>query len=111
MGDSLHDRVPKYFSAPTGKRISSLGNLSPAVYAKNTAPQMQRDGMLRNIEGSPSRANRAQTKPGLSSWVDETRGSANEGNCGPLHLGHGDQTQAITYFSSLPFQFLNKIAN
>jgi putative transposase len=35
---------------------SALGNLPPAVYAKISAPEMQRDGTLRYIEGSaPSR--------------------------------------------------------
>jgi putative transposase len=31
---------------------SSIGNLAPAVYAKLSAPAMQRDGTLRSIEGS-----------------------------------------------------------
>jgi len=84
---------------------SALGNLPPAVFAKLSAPAMQRDGTLRFIEGSaprpvapPSqqgsndartlptagrdkglrshRANKAQITQGLSSSLDETRGSA-----------------------------------
>jgi putative transposase len=31
---------------------SALGNLPPAVYARISAPEMQRDGTLRYIEGS-----------------------------------------------------------
>lgn len=31
---------------------SALGNLPPAIYAKSSAPQMQRDGTLRYVEGS-----------------------------------------------------------
>ena len=51
---------------------SALGNLPPAVYAKVSAPEMQRDGTLRYIEGSaprpvapPSqqRSNEARTFP------------------------------------------------
>jgi putative transposase len=42
---------------------SALSNLPPAVFAKLSAPAMKR-------------ANRAQMKPGLSSSLDETRGSA-----------------------------------
>jgi putative transposase len=34
---------------------SALGNLPPAVYAKINAPEMQRDGALRYIEGSAHR--------------------------------------------------------
>src|SRR5271170_7887706 len=34
---------------------SALGNLPPAVYAKISAPEMQRDGTLRYIEGSAPR--------------------------------------------------------
>ena len=34
---------------------SALGNLPPAVYAKLSAPGMQRDGALRYIEGSAPR--------------------------------------------------------
>jgi putative transposase len=34
---------------------SALGNLPPAIYAKNSAPGMQRDGTLRYIEGSAPR--------------------------------------------------------
>ncbi len=41
---------------------SALGNLPPAAFAKLGAPAMQR-------------ANKAQMKPGLSSSLDETRGS------------------------------------
>jgi putative transposase len=84
---------------------SALGNLVPAVFAKLSAPAMQRDGTLHFIEGSvlrpvapPSqqgsndartlptagrdkglrshRANKAQITQGLSSSLDETRGSA-----------------------------------
>jgi putative transposase len=31
---------------------SALGNLPPAIYAKISAPAMQRDGTLRYLEGS-----------------------------------------------------------
>jgi putative transposase len=31
---------------------TALGNLPPAVYASVSAPEMQRDGTLRYIEGS-----------------------------------------------------------
>jgi putative transposase len=34
---------------------SALGNLPPAIYAKSSAPQMQRDRTLRNIVGSAPR--------------------------------------------------------
>ena len=34
---------------------SALGNLPPAVYAKVSAPEMQRDGALRYLEGSAPR--------------------------------------------------------
>ena len=34
---------------------SALGNLPPAIYAKNSAPGMQRDGALRYVEGSAPR--------------------------------------------------------
>src|SRR6478672_4644514 len=34
---------------------SALGNLPPAVYAKISAPEMQRDGALRYVEGSAPR--------------------------------------------------------
>ena len=34
---------------------SGLGNLAPAVYAKRSAPVMQRDGTLRYTEGSAPR--------------------------------------------------------
>ena len=34
---------------------SSLGNLSPAIYAKSSAPGTQRDGALRSTEGSAPR--------------------------------------------------------
>ena len=34
---------------------SALGNLPPAVYAKLSAPEMQRDGALRYVEGSAPR--------------------------------------------------------
>ncbi len=34
---------------------SALGNLTPAAFAKLSAPAMQRDGMLRYIEGSAPR--------------------------------------------------------
>jgi putative transposase len=59
---------------------SALGNLPPAVYAKISAPEMQRDGTLRNIEGSAPRpvappSQQRSNEPGLSSSVDDTRGS------------------------------------
>jgi hypothetical protein len=64
---------------------SALGNLPPAVFAKLSAPAMQRDGTLRYIEGSAPRpiappSHQAQMKPGLSSSLDETRGSAHSTN-------------------------------
>jgi putative transposase len=34
---------------------SALGNLAPAVFAINSAPEMQRDGALRYVEGSAPR--------------------------------------------------------
>jgi putative transposase len=34
---------------------SAIGNLPPAIYAKNSAPAMQRDGTLRSIGGSAPR--------------------------------------------------------
>jgi putative transposase len=34
---------------------SALGNLSPALYAKNSAPGMRRAGTLRYIDGSAPR--------------------------------------------------------
>jgi putative transposase len=37
------------------KPHSALGNLPPAVYAKISAPEMQRDGALRYVEGSAPR--------------------------------------------------------
>ena len=64
---------------------SALGNLPPAVYAKLSAPGMQRDGALRYAEGSAPRpvappSQQAQMKPGLSSSPDETRGSGHRPN-------------------------------
>jgi putative transposase len=36
-------------------RESSLANLPPAIYAKISAPEMQREGTLRYTEGSTAR--------------------------------------------------------
>jgi len=51
---------------------SALGNLPPAVFAKTSAPNMQRDGALRYTEGS---APRPVMKPGLSPLLDDKWGS------------------------------------
>jgi putative transposase len=44
---------------------SALGNLRPAVYAKISAPEAQRDGTLRYTEGcrAPSRGTAEPTAP------------------------------------------------
>ena len=43
------------FLAHTVRPHSALNNLPPAVYAKISAPGMQRDGALRYVEGSAPR--------------------------------------------------------
>jgi putative transposase len=59
---------------------SALDNLPPAVFAKLSAPAMQRDGTLRYIEGSAPRpvappSQQGSNEAGLSSSPNETRGS------------------------------------
>ncbi len=59
---------------------SALGNLVPAVFAKLSAPAMQRDGTLHFIEGSALRpvappSQQGSMTQGLGPPLDETRGS------------------------------------
>jgi len=60
---------------------SALGNLPPAEYADRSAPEKQRHGALRYVEGSAphpvaSPASQAQMKSGFYPSLDEPRGSA-----------------------------------
>ena len=69
---------------------SAIGNLLPAIYAKISAPRMQRDGTLRYIDGSAPRpvappsqqgSNEARTSPHRRMT---TRGSARLVFCNSL---------------------------
>ena len=58
---------------------SALGNLPPAVYAKISAPGMQRDGALRYVEGSAPRPVAPPSQQGSSSvseWRDHCSASS-----------------------------------
>ena len=57
---------------------SGLGNLTPAAYAKSSAPEEQRDGTLRSPEGSAPRPVAPPSQMG-SNQLDSTRRWMKEG--------------------------------